>query len=74
MTPPKPPFRLVLTPTQSAAIEESGIRFVTGRPCATDRATLLLFECDESTATAAAHVAMGTPGAVNTNTPAPDHE
>ncbi len=58
--PPKPPFRLVLTQAQSAAIRESGIGFVTGMPTADDPGTLLLFECDEHAATAAARVAQGT--------------
>ncbi len=63
MTPnhtPRPPFQMVLTPAQSAAILESGIGFVTGAPSATNPGTLILFECDRRTATAAARVAMGT--------------
>jgi hypothetical protein len=55
---------MVLTPAQSAAIRESGIGFVTGAPSRTDPGTLLLFECDRRTATAAARVALGTHRAV----------
>ena len=70
-TPPKPPFRLVHTPAQSAAIKESGIGFVTGQPSATERKTLLLFECNQHTARAAARVVRGTHRAakIKTNVP-----
>ena len=73
MTAPKPPFRLVLTQGQAAALRESGIGFVAGSPCAlsTSQATLLLFECDEKSANAACRVAQGTHRAVTITKPAP---
>ena len=69
MIAPKPPFRLVLTPCQSTAIRESGIGFVTGTPVTTDPGTLLLFECDQHAAHAAARVAQGTHRAVSKTSP-----
>jgi hypothetical protein len=58
------PFRLVLTPEQSAAIRASGLGFAAGAPVnfriTTGPCTILLFECDKATADAAVGVVIGT--------------
>lgn len=58
------PLRLVLTAEQTAAIRESGFHFMAGSPVTinltTNRATLLLFECDRETANRACGVVQGT--------------
>lgn len=57
------PFRLVLSPEQSAAIRESGIRFAVVHPGSwpdnPGRYVLDLIKCDAATATAAVNVALG---------------
>ena len=69
MNTPKPPHHLVLTKEQSAAFLESGIGFAIAAVCQDGRSTLLLFECDQPAAVAAAAVAQGTHRAVR-KTPA----
>lgn len=77
MSAPKP-FRLVLTPEQSAAVRESGIEFAAGSPCFLradpGRAAILLFECSKATADAACGVVMGTHRAVRVKTPVHSNE
>ncbi len=75
MDTPQKPFRLVLTPEQSAAMAESGLQFAAGAPCdlraVSGRAAILLFECDKATADAACGVVIGTHKAVRIRTPKP---
>jgi|GEM_PF-5746141 len=69
------PFRLILTPTQSAAIRESGMGFAAGSPVdlrvPTGQCALLLWECDSATANAACGVVMGTHRAIRKQLKAP---
>jgi hypothetical protein len=63
-----PPLRLVLSPEQSAAIRESGIRFAVVHPGSwpahPGRWVVDLIECDVHTANAAVRVALGQARAV----------
>ena len=84
MPEPQEPFRLVLTPEQSAAICESGIRAAVGlfdldpsdtanafgKPA---RATLYLFACSRAAATAAGKVAMNFDAITPANRPRQPH-
>lgn len=85
MPQPQEPFRLVLTPEQSAAIRESGIRAAVGLfdPDPPDtanafgkpaRATLYLFACSRAAATAAGNVAVNFVTATPANRPRQPHD